>query len=384
MLRYITRALAACASIAAFTLFAPTATAQFRVHPPTGGAAIGGPEDDADGFGASVAIRSELAFIGAPFVEPGGKVIVYGATPTGLVGPGIRLSPNDPVPFGRFGAGLIYRDGVLLVGSDQGTYVFRRNSSGVWTQRQKLTEGGAAAYEDGTLVMEASGKVNILQRNAAGQFTLRQTLSSPDPAPNDSLGGVGLAGPTMVVGGSGRAYVFRRNSTGIWRHRQTLFASELGTEEAVDVGFGSAVAIDRGMIIVGAPDLRHFLEESDGAAYGFVLDGSTYVETFKLHPRLDGYDGFTSGFGQGIAMFAERIVVRAFTGISTDCDGWEEAFFSYTRAGSSVLPRGVARWTGRGGGLGLADQRVLVGVPCDYFGVPDPGHATLYRLNVFE
>jgi hypothetical protein len=383
MLCFTARALAACASIAVFTLLAPTASAQFRVHPRQGGAAIGTPEDEQDGFGTAVAIRSELAFIGAPFVPPGGKVVVYTATPTALIPTGIRLGPNDPVPFGRFGSSLTYRDGVLVVGSEQAAYVFIRNSSGVWTQRQKITPTGTLRYEDGTLAIGASGAVNIYQRDAAGKFILRQKLSSPDSAPNDTLGDISLAGPTMVVGGNGRAYVFKRNSTGVWRHRQTLIASEFGTEGA-PAGFGSAVAIDRGMIIVGAPDLSGDLEASEGAAYGFVLDDGVYVETFKLQPQLDGYAGFTSGFGQQIAMFGERIVVRAFTGISTECAAWQEAAFTYTRIGSSVLPRGVAFWVGRGGSMALADQRFLVGVPCDYFGAPDPGHAALYRLNVFE
>jgi hypothetical protein len=289
------------------------------------------------------------------------------------------LSPSDPMPSEGFGQSLTYRDGVLLVGSNQATYVFRRNSSGVWTQRQKLPPSGAVRHEDGTLAMGASGGVDIYQRNAAGKFILSQKLASPDSAPNDGLGDISMAGPTMVVGGNGRAYVFRRNSTGAWRHRQTLIPSEFGTEGA-PTGFGSAVAIDRGMIIVGAPDFSGGDPfSSEGAAYGFVLDGALYVETFKLQP-----EGFTFGFGQQIAMFGERIVIRATTGISTDCDGWQESAFSYTRAGSSVLPRGIASWSGLGGGLALADQRLLVGIPCDYFGAPDPGHANFYRLNVFE
>jgi hypothetical protein len=370
--------------IAVFALLAPTAWAQFRVHPRQGSTSVAtGPEEDEDGFGEAVAVRSELAFIGVPDLPPGGKVVVYRATPTALIGTS-TLSPSDPTPFEGFGQSLAYRDGVLLVGSNQATYVFRRNSSGVWTQRQKLPASGVFRHEDGTLAMGASGGVDIYQRNAAGKFVLSQKLVSPDSAPNDGLGDISMAGPTMVVGGNGRAYVFRRNSTGVWRHRQTLIPSESGTEGA-PTGFGSAVAIDRGMIIVGAPDFNGGDPfASEGAAYGFVLDGALYVETFKLQPEVHGYHDFTSGFGEQIAMFGERIVVRALTGISTDCDGYQGAAFSYTRSGSSVLPRGIAFWHGRGGGLALADDRLLVGIPCNYFGTPDPGHANFYRLNVFE
>lgn len=395
MLRYISRALAACASIAAFALFSPSASAQFQVHPPVGGAGIGGdPESpDSDRFGTAVAIRSGLAFMSAPFHPPGGAVVVYTATPTALIPTGIELRPSNAEPFETFGFTLTYRDGVLLVGSDRAMYVFQRNSSGVWTQRQRITPFGSSSgvgYEDGTLALGASDAVNIYQRDA-GKFTLRQKLVSPDSPPHTGLGRLSMAGPTMVVGGYGRAYLFRRNSTGVWRHRQTLIASELGTEGGARAAFGSgAVAIDRGMIIVGAPELNKPEGEifAEGAAYGFVLDGTSYVETFKLQPRLDGYGNPSFLFGQQIAMFAERIVVGAYsfvpTGGAFECDFFEGAFFSYTRSGSSVLPRGVASSSGNGHSMALADQRLLVGTPCIDSRFPTPGRATLFRLNVFR
>ena len=388
MLRYIFRALAACASITAFALFSPSASAQFQVHPPVGGAGIGGdPENpQTDRFGSGVAIRSEFAFIGAPLLPPGGAVLVYTATATALIETAtLRLS--NPAPFETFGFGLTYRDGILIVDSDQAAYVFKRNSSGVWTQRQRITSG-PRWYEDGTLAIVASDAVNIYQRDAAGKFTLRQKLVSPDSAPHDSLGALGMAGPTIVVGGNGRAYVFRRNSAGVWRHRQTLIASELGTEEGARAGFGGAVAIDRGMIIVGAPglDRREGDTFANGAAYGFILDGSSYVEIFKLQP--DGFNDGPFSFGHQIAMFAERIVVGAYStvvdGGAFECDSFDGAFFSYTRAGSSVLPRGVAFSSGANHSMALADGRLLVGTPCIDSRFPTPGRATLFRLNVFR
>jgi hypothetical protein len=385
--------MAACAAIAALALFAQAASAQFRVHPPRGGAGIAGDIEspESDRFGTAVAIRSGLAFISAPLLSTGSTVLVYTATPTALIPTGIELRPSNPEPFERFGTGLAYRDGVLLAASDRALYVFQRNSSGVWTQRQKFPfSPGAMRYEDGTLALGVSGAVNIYQRDAAGKFTLRQKLVSPDSAPHDGLGDIGMAGPTMVIGGNGRAYVFRRNSAGVWRHRQTLIASELGTEDGARAGFGSAVAIDRGMIIVGASGLNPLEGDifAEGAAYGFVLDGASYVETFKLQPRLDGYGDPSFWFGQQIAMFAERIVVGGYSFVNSggvfDCDFFEGAFFSYTREGSSVLPRGVAFASGAHHSMALADQRLLVGSPCIDSGFPTPGRATLFLLNVFR
>jgi FG-GAP repeat protein len=255
----------------------------------------------------------------------------------------------------------------------------------VWTQRQKITvPADGLRYEDGTLAIAASGEIFIYERNTAGKFIPRGKLPSPDGLPGAFGGAISMAGPVMVVGGRNVAHVFRRTSTGVWRHQQTLFASELiGTEQATRAGFGAAVAIDRGMIIVGAPELRveGSGRDAEGAAYGFVLAGGVYVETFKLTPRQDGFDGNHANFGRWIAMFDQRIVVGAFQVLSSEHELNSYAVFSYTRAGSSVMPRGFAGGGFAIGSLALADQRLIVGTPRNF---NRGGEAFLYRLNVFE
>jgi hypothetical protein len=272
----------------------------------------------------------------------------------------------------------------------------------VWTQRQRLTAPAAddvrsfplgLRYEEGTLAIGArtgqGGVVYIYERNAAGQFAQRGKLVPPDGALGDGFGSsISTAGPVMVVGAPfvGRAYVFRRNSTGVWRYQQTLIPSELGAGGA---SFGGAVAIDRGMIIVGAPSFDPIDSIwAKGAAYGFTLAGSVYVEAFKLQPLMEGYDGFHASFGYSLAMFGDRIVVGAYDTVPIDgafeCDFFRGAVFSYTRAGSIVLPRGIALSRGSRHSLALADQRLLVGTPCLDSRFPFPGRATLFRLNVFE
>ena len=142
----------------------------------------------------------------------------------------------------------------------------------------------------------------------------------------------------MVVGAPGRgaAYVFRRNSAGVWRQVQRLIANEMGFGGA----FGAAVAIDRGMIIVGAPfvgaDPENELQGS-GAAYGFIANGGVYVETFKLKPRPGDIDRYIL-FGKDVAMFDQRVVVGAERDVSSDNFLSGTAVFTYTRAGSSMTP----------------------------------------------
>jgi hypothetical protein len=388
MLHFTIRALAVLASIGAIALLAPTASAQFREHPPQEGA---GPNDDdvdpnREGlvepeFGRAVAMRSELAFIGMPLLDPAGTVAVYTATPTALIRTG-TLTPSQPVSDEEFGRLLTYRDGILVVGSKQAAYVFKRNSSGVWTQRQKIAVAAQGMrYENGTLVIAAAGEIYIYQRDAAGKFIRRGQLASPDGTPRSFGSAIGMAGSVMVVNGGGAVYVFRRSSTGVWRHRQTLFASELiGTEEGARAEFGAAVAIDRGMIVVGAPELREGSGDAQGAAYGFVLAGDVYVEAFKLQPKQDGYDGHVANFGRLVAMFDQRIVVGAFEEITSEFEYNGTVVFSYTRAGSTVIPRGFGVTAYPGVSMALADQRLLVGIPRNFA----LGAAALFRLNVFE
>jgi hypothetical protein len=412
MLRLIARTLAACVSIAAVALLAPTASAQsLPVHPVIGGAGpdqsdVGSDPDNPiePAFGWAVVIRNEHAFIGMPWGFPVGRVGVFKATSTNLLRTA-TLTAADPVPDEQFGRVLAFRDGILVVGALKAAYIFQR-SNGVWTQRQKITAPAAdnvgsfadvVHYEDGTLAITANtnnasdvpGAVYIYQRDAAGRFVVRGQLALTDSRPNDAFGSsISTAGPVMVVGapGLGRAYVFRRTTTGAWRQHQTLLASELGTGGAA---FGATVAIDRGMIVVGAPG---FSTDDplmpEGAAYGFVVSGGIYVETFKLEP------GLTEAlfFGRQLAMFDQRIAVGAQRSMSSDRQLNGHTVFTYTREGSSVMARGIAagdpsRSNFASTSLSLANQRLLVGIPCTSSFpsfCPGSGKAELYNLNVLE
>jgi hypothetical protein len=403
MLRYVARALAACASIAAITLLAPTASADLPIHPrlqnlePTL-ADVGGdldpPEDTR--FGTAVLIRDQLAFIGMPAGFPGGRVGVYAAGPTALVRTA-TLVASPAAASGEFGRTLTYRDGILVVGARQAAYVFQR-SNGVWTQRQKIAPPAADGvevfaqalrYENGTLAIGATrnalpGTVYIYERDATGKFIARGKLRSPDASAFDGFGtSISMGGQAMVIGAPGNeaAYIFRRNSAGVWRHNQKLVPSD---QSALHPAFGSAVAIDRQMIIVGAPFAGGDLGAPPGAAYVFTPGGGIYVETLKLDPGPELFREDHVLFGRQIVMFDQRIVIGAQ---SFESDGPLVGFvgFSFTRSGSSVLPRGViTREAFASTSLSLANQRVLVGIGCASESGFCGGRASLYNLNVFE
>jgi hypothetical protein len=244
-------------------------------------------------------------------------------------------------------------------------------------------------FESGILLIGAPtdnllrGKAYVYELNAAGKFVFRSALTASDAHERDAFGtSVSVASGVIVIGApgdnslrstaTGAAYVFRRNSSGAWVQRQKLVATESQARDR----FGAAVAIDKGMIVVGAPRVdveggasgEFGTPTSDGhvaggAAYGFVPVGGAFVETFKLRPRPDENFRYTE-FGRQIEMFNRRIVVAALDPrVIREQGGYVH---TYARDGSIVIPVGLAG-TGLAAGffasssLALANQWLLVG-----------------------
>src|SRR6185503_10061959 len=104
---------------------------------------------------------------------------------------------------------------------------------------------------------------------------------------------------------SGSVYRFGRDRTGHWVQFQKLVPSEPAP------GFGTSVAFDRDMIIIGAPkvDIEGLPagpatpdgHNAGGAAYVFLPSAIGYVESFKLRPRPDELFKYQD-FGYRVAM----------------------------------------------------------------------------------
>ena len=384
MPKLATRVLSACAFVACASLLAGQAAAELPRHPIVLSAspetADIEPEEAAPNMGAAVAIRNGQAFVGMPGWKFRGAVRLFTQTASGWVKTA-TLTGNDTQRI-SFGRSLTMRDGILVVGSANAAYVFQRGG-GVWTQIQKLTPqagddpfsfADSLRYEDGTLAVGASGTsgvtagaVYIFVRDGTGKFVRRAKLRPSDSAIGDGFGrDISMAGPVMVVGGAA-GYVFKRNSSGLWRQYQKLVSTDTRA-----FGFGAAVAIDRGMIIVGAPsaDSTGSLEEPSGAAYVFVPNAAgRWVETLKLQPRPDEIEQFKR-FGEGIAMFDKHIAIASEGGFFEAGDVGNPVFaFTYTRSEWSVTSRGVAvaphtTIQGAPPSVALANNWILLGYPC--------------------
>jgi hypothetical protein len=346
------------------------------------------PKNNSD-FGAAVAIRNGIAFVGIPNALPTAHVAVYGQTATGWVRTS-TLSVPDPVPVGLrsngFGSALTFRDGLAVIASYSFVHVFRR-VDGVWTDVQKfepppnptgldLWKISAMRYENGILAIGwnhfiGDSLVQLYELASNGKFVKRATLRAPDGAAAFGAD-VGIAGNVLVVGADSAAYVFRRRSDGTWVRTQKLIAADSSPVSS----FGAAVAIDQGMIIVGAPEhdcvggsvgvycSGGSAGGAGGAAYGFVPFSGQYVQVFKLRPGVDEHSNYFQ-FGRRIAMMGKFVVIDAAEQVFLgDPDFFNQPpgmAFTYTRDGSTLTARGLARGYVLSHSMGLANNWLLVG-----------------------
>jgi hypothetical protein len=435
----LVRAALVCAAITAAALSNVTANAElpryqnvvtFHSTASDHEAELGPGYPSFSGFGAAVAIRNAVAFIGIPDGFPTSRVAVYGLTATGWERTATLEVADAPVAGKNgFGRAIVFRDGLAVIASNTFLHVFKR-INGTWTDIQKLAppkssssaswDIGAMRLENGILVIGSSTSssenlVYVYELAANGAFVRRATLRAPDSFATDRFGrDVAVAGNAVVVGEPlhSAAYVFRREVDGSWVAAQKLTAADASPVKS----FGTAVAIDRHMIVVGAPD--HECLESEvsgggfcdpsgrgkggpngtgagGAAYGFVPVAGRYVQSFKLRPRVDEHANYFQ-FGRRIAMMGDNIVIDAAEQSSEGEFGIGRPnglSFTYRRDGSNVAARARGLTSGyvSSDSIGLANNWLLVGSTFD----PDGflcqtqmlscfGEGNFFDLNRFE
>ena len=263
--------------------------------------------------------------------------------------------------------------------------------------------------ENGILLVAAERGVYLYELASNGKLVQRATLR-----PSDSSGGFGndvaVAGNLAVVGANGAAFLFRRRSDGTWVQTQKLFGADTSPVDS----FGGAVAIDRGLIIVGAPS-HECLEStagfgfcdraggtpgpdgtgSGGAAYGFTSVGGQYVQVFKLRPRADEHANYFE-FGRRIAMMGNYIVIDAAEQVAGGDGIFEPGSapnglsFTYRRDGSTVTALGLTSGYVASDSIGLANNWLLVGGAHDHHDgcltVKEFcfGEGNIFDLNRFE
>lgn len=246
-----------------------------------------------------------------------------------------KLVPSDGATFDGIGYSVAIDGDTAVVASvsddDDGTdsgsaYVFTR-SAGAWTEQAKLVASDAAAGDnfgfwldiDGdTVIVGAPGADIASAGNAGAAYVFTRTgsswseqtkLTAPDATANDQFGhGVTIDGDTVGVGvpfdddtgiDGGSAFVYARTGS-VWSQQAKL----LGADTAAGDRFGSAVATNGSVLVVGAPR-DGIAGNVSGSAYVFARADTLWSESTKLVPA-DNQTG--DQFGISVAISGDVIV----------------------------------------------------------------------------
>jgi hypothetical protein len=305
-------------------------------------------------------------------------MLLFGAWSPANALPETKLVASDRASADQFGywvdidgtyavSGAVFEDpgGQSNAGA---AYVYSRNTSGVWSQRKKLTAPTPAAGDyfgrsvaiDGTLIAVGArgydgtyvdeGRVFIYRYSLTPfpDWILETEITSPLLRAGDNFGySVALEGSTLVVGAygddsgsannSGAAYVFTRSydprtQIATWTEAAKLKA----TSPVAGDQFGLSVALspDEQRILVGSPRDDEIAAPDSGAAYVFGDSGSGWAQTHKF-TKSSSRAG--DQFGYAVALSNTRALIGAplWDGSlgSTSNQGAAYAFYKHPIAG---------------------------------------------------
>lgn len=163
-------------------------------------------------------------------------------------------------------------------------------------------------YRDGELGSQV-GSATVFERDSVGDWNEVVELVASDFGAGAIFGfSVALSGDCAVVGapqaGQGAAYVFERDGSGVWSEVKKLEP----TGVFGFVLFGSAVAIDGEVILVGSPGTDGDGNDS-GSVFAFLRDpvlGWTHTQELKA-----GDADAADRFGERLALEGERAIIAA-------------------------------------------------------------------------
>ncbi len=320
--------------------------------------------------------------------------------PSGLVTSVLNPMPAASDQFGRSVAcngtlGVVGVPGADDQGSAAGRAVLMRRAGDTWLQEAVLlAPDGAAGAQFGVTVALADelvlvaapyakragspvGRVYVFKQ-VGSAWDCIQTIECPAGTYGDVFGSaIAHDRGTLVVGargsrpnglvGAGQVFVFKRQGDLFVEH-QNLLASV----PVAGAGFGYALDLLGDELVVGSPyETRGSFE--NGVAYVFRRQGDAWVE----HQELAGFSIYAR-FGCAVGLQADRLAIGSFGD-----SGLTGAVFTYVRqetwvASQTLRPSGSR---GRfGNALSVSGDRMLVGTKLDGSA---RGNSTLYLWNGF-
>jgi len=241
-----------------------------------------------------------------------------------------------------FGNAVDIAGDIVLVGEYQDSqkataagaaHIFRRSANGSWSHRQKLTAADGAvrdyfghevALSGDTALIAAdgdddkgtgSGSAYVFSRDKTGKWIQSAKLLAQDGAKDDYFGiAVAIDGGVAIVGAfgdddrasrSGAAYVFARQNDGTWKQAQKL----VPRRRATNCHFGNALALQGGVLAVGAPGDDESAEAAGSVHVYHVDPNGVWRQSSKLLAKSGQVN---DRFGWRVSVSAGAILVAAY------------------------------------------------------------------------
>lgn len=355
---------------------------------------VTGTGSQGDQFGWSVAMDGNVAMIGArndttAGGTASGAVYVF-ELESGLWVQKAILAPDPGSASMAFGAVLALSGNTAVMGvpiddlpgqtTDSGSvYVFARTGAG-WTKQAKIIApapvslqnfGDVLALDGSTLAISnrdpsinRGDNIHIYTRTGT-TWSLQQVLRESEVNFDYyDLGRVlALSGDTLAASASGgpndAVKIFTR-SAGVWTERTKV---ESGLTQFGDTGFGNAIALKGGTLLVGAYDEPQGIVRT-GAAYFFKGSGATWALQSKVLPA--GAVA-SDNFGASVALDGDVALIGR-PGTRTGGLNFAGSLNVYRRSGdtwtfaSQAVPQTPVANLGFGGPIALSGGRALLGL----------------------
>lgn len=302
------------------------------------------------GWGGAVSISGDRAAVAANLdsraARQAGAVYVFARQGGNWLEEAV-LTAADAAAYDDFGYAIALFNDILVVGApgdnaagtDSGsTYVFRRTPGG-WVQEAKLVPADGASFDafgsavaagaDWVLIgapldddqAQSSGSAYFFAFDGSTWLEMEKVTAS-DAASDHQFGtSVAMDGAVAIVGapfnGAGAAYVFRDDGAA-WTEAAKLAA----TDGQSGARFGAAAAVRGNTALVGAPRFSDSEGVNRGAAYLFTFDGDRWRAGSRLTASNPSASDF---FGSSLALEADGAVI----GAHLDDDGGVNAGAAY-------------------------------------------------------
>ncbi len=375
--------------------------------------------DAGDRFGRSVALDGDTALIGSIYAGDSDQGAIYTFSRSDIPWlPDGEATANDGAGGDEFGYAVAFQGDRALVGAvaapgittaDAGAaYIFERSPTSPtgWMQVDKLVAdddqdgsdfGYAVALDGDTALVgaprtdaygtEDRGLAYIFTKN--GNIWSQQATLTSSSSSNDDLFGsaVALDGDLALVGSpnadpsgydeQGAAFVFRRED-GSWPQRGFLIAQDGKDGD----GFGTAVALQGNTALVGAPNDTIGSDPFQGSAYLFTHEDPYWTFQAKL-TAVDGDK--VDFFGYTVALNETTAVIGAPGKEAYLGSDFQGAVYTFTGSGNNwsqqtkITAADGVEGDYFGFSLSLASNHILVGAPgADIYGLTDRGAVYLF------